>query len=66
MFRPYWVIRQSLHEYVTRYWIVYLLHAGFLAALFFDYEDGCNMLVRNVGWISKDYMTLYPTKENSF
>jgi hypothetical protein len=39
--------------------IIYLLYAGFLSDLFFDYEDGCNMFVRNVGWISKVYMKLY-------
>jgi hypothetical protein len=30
-------------------------HAGFLLGLFFDLEDGDNMLHRNVGWLSTDF-----------
>jgi hypothetical protein len=30
------------------------LHAGFLLAFFFNTEDGCDMLVRNVSWLLSD------------
>jgi hypothetical protein len=33
-----------------------LLHAGLLYALFFDREDGSDMLLRNVGWILPDFI----------
>jgi hypothetical protein len=35
-------------------------HAGFLLGLFFDPEDGGDMLLRNVGRLSTDYKALYP------
>jgi hypothetical protein len=34
--------------------------AGFLHGLFFDPEEGGDMLLWNVGWTSKDYTALYP------
>jgi hypothetical protein len=36
----------------------HLLHAGFLLGLFFDFD----MFLRNVGWLSPDYMALYPRR----
>jgi hypothetical protein len=36
-------------------------HRGILLRLF-DPEDGGDMFLRNVGWLSTDYMTLYPRK----
>jgi hypothetical protein len=32
-----------------------------LRVLIFDPEDGGDMFLRNVGYILKDYMVLYPT-----
>jgi hypothetical protein len=32
--------------------------------LFFDPEYGGDMFVRNVGWLSMDYMALYPRRQN--
>jgi hypothetical protein len=43
----------------------YLLHAGFLRALFFDREDGGNMFLGNVSLFSTDYTALYPRRQNS-
>jgi hypothetical protein len=43
----------------------YLLQAGFLLDLFFDHEDGGDMFLRNVGWLSMDYTALYPRRYNS-
>jgi hypothetical protein len=34
-------------------------HAGFLLGLFFDPDDGSDMFLRNVGWLSTDYAALY-------
>jgi hypothetical protein len=32
-----------------------MLHAGFLLCIFFDSEEGSDMLLRNVSWFSMDY-----------
>jgi hypothetical protein len=40
-------------------------HAGLLLCLFFDPEDGGDMFLRIVGWLSTDYTTLYPKRQNS-
>jgi hypothetical protein len=37
-------------------------HAGFLIGLFFDPGDGGDMFLRNIGWLSTDYTTLYPRR----
>jgi hypothetical protein len=37
-------------------------HAGFWLSLFFDPEDGGDTFLRNVGWLSTDYMALYPRR----
>jgi hypothetical protein len=34
-------------------------HAGILLGLFFNLEDGGNIFLRNVGWLSMGYMALY-------
>jgi hypothetical protein len=39
--------------------IVTCFHADFLFGLFFDPEDGSDMLPRNVGWLSTEYTALY-------
>jgi hypothetical protein len=39
-----------------------LFHAGFSLGLFFDSEDGSDMFLRNVSWISTDYTALYPRR----
>jgi hypothetical protein len=40
----------------------HLLHAGFFLRLFFDPEDGGDMFLRNVRWLSTDYKALYPRR----
>jgi hypothetical protein len=40
--------------------VCYLLYIGFLLGLFFDPEDGGDMLLRNIGRLSMEYTTLYP------
>jgi hypothetical protein len=37
-----------------------------LLGLFFDPDDGGDMLLRNVGWLSTDYTALYPRKTELF
>jgi hypothetical protein len=39
--------------------------AWYLARLFFDPEDGSNMLLQNAGWLSTDYTALYIRIQNS-
>jgi hypothetical protein len=42
-----------------------LLHAGFFFGLYSDPEDGGNMFLRNICWLSVDCMVLNPRKQNS-
>jgi hypothetical protein len=46
----------------TESYACYLLDTGFLLGLFFDPEDGGNMLLPNVAWLSNDYTALYPRR----
>jgi hypothetical protein len=36
--------------------------ACFLLDLFFDPEDGGEMFLQNIGWLSMDYTALYPKR----
>jgi hypothetical protein len=36
-----------------------------LLGLFFDSEDGRYIFLQNIGWLSTDYMALYPRRYNS-
>jgi hypothetical protein len=40
-------------------------NASFLLVLFFDPDDGGDMLLWNVGWLSAGYTALYPRRDNS-
>jgi hypothetical protein len=40
---------------------LYMLHVGVLLVLVFEPDDGGDMFLRNVGWLSADYTSLYPT-----
>jgi hypothetical protein len=40
----------------------YLLHAGFLIALFFDPEGDGEIFLRDVSWILTDDISLYPRR----
>jgi hypothetical protein len=40
---------------------IYVIHVGFLLVLFFETADVGDMFLRNVGWLSTDYTSLYPT-----
>jgi hypothetical protein len=37
-------------------------HAAFLLCLYFDLENGGDMFLRNVSWLSTDYTALYPRR----
>jgi hypothetical protein len=41
----------------------YLRHADFLLGLFYDREDGGDMFLRNIDWISKDFSSLYTRRQ---
>jgi hypothetical protein len=43
----------------------YLLHTGVLFGLFTYPKDGGGMFLQNTGWISMDYIVLYPRRQNS-
>jgi hypothetical protein len=40
--------------------VCHLLHSGFLLGLFFDPENGSDMLLRNIDCLSTNYLALYP------
>jgi hypothetical protein len=40
------------------------LHTSFLLSLLLDSEDGGDMFLRNIGWLSRDYIVLYPRRQN--
>jgi hypothetical protein len=40
-----------------------LLHDDFLLDLFFNPEDGSNMMIQNFTCLSTDYMALYPRRQ---
>jgi hypothetical protein len=42
----------------------YLLHALFFLDLYFDVEEGGDMVLRNVGLLPRDYMTLHHRNQN--
>jgi hypothetical protein len=41
----------------------FVLHNDFLLGLFFDPEDGGDIFLRNVGWVSAVYTALYQRRE---
>jgi hypothetical protein len=36
----------------------------FVAWLIFDYKDGDDIFLRNIGWLSTDYTALYPRRQD--
>jgi hypothetical protein len=58
--------KQAVFEYACNghFHSFSIYRAGFLFGLFFDAEDGRNMFLRNVGWLSADYAALYPRRHN--
>jgi hypothetical protein len=40
------------------------VHVGFLLSLFFDPENGGDIFLRNVGWLSTDFTALYPRRQS--
>jgi hypothetical protein len=42
-----------------------LLDSGFLLDLLLSSEDGADMFVQNIGWLSPGYIMLYPRRYNS-
>jgi hypothetical protein len=60
----------SYFLYKPKFWqpdtsACYMIHASFLLSVFFNPEDGGDMLLRKVGWLSADYTALYPRRYNS-
>jgi hypothetical protein len=59
-------IRQMIRSILDMWWEIQLntlqslcFHAGLVLSLLFDPEDGGEMFLRNVGWLSTDYTALY-------
>jgi hypothetical protein len=52
--------KPAWNRYCSAY---YLFHSTFLLALFFNPEDGDDMFLQNVGWLSTAYMVLYPRRQ---
>jgi hypothetical protein len=48
-----------LFEVLTAVWSLNSFHAGILLSLF-DPEDGADVLLGNVGWLSRECAALYP------
>jgi hypothetical protein len=42
-----------------------MLDADFLFGLLFYSEDGGNMFLQKINWLSPDYIALYPRRQNS-
>jgi hypothetical protein len=40
--------------------LIAYFNASFLLVFFFDFEERCDMFLRNVGWFATDYTELYP------
>jgi hypothetical protein len=67
--RPYHFVHDESRKEMSLKVVVnracYLLHPVVLLGLFFDPEFGYHMLVRNVGWLSSDYIALHARIQNS-
>jgi hypothetical protein len=53
------------HETSVKASCQHSFQGGFFLCLFFNLEDGGNMFLRNVGWLSMDNTALYPRRQNS-
>lgn len=53
--KPTWSRQQSSCLLSASWWFLAFLHLG--------HENGGNMFLRNVGWISPDYTALYPRRQ---
>jgi hypothetical protein len=56
----FWDTTQSKQESRMK-----LLHAGFLLRLLFNPEEGVDIILLHVGWLSMGYMVLYSRRQNS-
>jgi hypothetical protein len=45
--------------------LFFLVSCYVLLSIFFNPEDGIDMFLRNVNWLSTDYTTLYPRRQNT-
>jgi hypothetical protein len=43
-------------------WMATCFHTGFLLGLFFNHEDGGDIFLQNISWLSIDYTALYPRR----
>jgi hypothetical protein len=57
-------VSTDISEKHLAYCACYLLHVAFILGLSFDPEDGGDMFLRNIGWLSTDCTALYPRKQN--
>jgi hypothetical protein len=60
-------LQQSFLTLEDHKWILYAICflVGFLLDLFFDGDDGGDLFLRTVGWLSTEYTALYTRRQNS-
>jgi hypothetical protein len=59
-----WLCSRKKAEKSDASFASYLPHTCFLFGLFFETEDGGDMLLRNFGGLPTHYMALYPKRQN--
>jgi hypothetical protein len=58
-------IRQARYQRESRCQAEFYFKAGFLLVLFLDPEDGGDMFIRNICWLSTDYTAIYSRRQYS-
>jgi hypothetical protein len=57
--------RNQLEVDIKQSTVCSLFYSGFFLGLFFHTQDGGDIFLRNIDWLSTDYTALYPKRHNS-